>query len=292
MKKLDDLERILIKKAQNSFDLIHQDYFHYDMGLNKNIYYHYTNKVGLKGILSTKTIYLRNYKSLDDKRELHYAIDRLSSWLVKQEKNNSFLKDLRESMGLHLQIANSWRAILEKALLKMRCYSTSFCSSGNSLYLRKNYGSYAIGFKKEFFERVFLVLPDNKFINAPTKIFYSDKTLKQYLRRILAFIENNHYDYIDSKRALYLVFLSFLSLTYSQHKSPYFKQEKETRICRHFGILSDVDDEKCLLDFELNDIAKIVVSPIKDYKLNACNILKELGEGFEHIEVAISLKEF
>ncbi len=85
MKKLERcIEEIFVTEA----DKIHSDYN--KNKLPKTTLYHYTDGLGLEGILKNRVIWFKNYINLTDKDEIHYSMDTVKDAVNQCLKKSSF----------------------------------------------------------------------------------------------------------------------------------------------------------------------------------------------------------
>lgn len=131
----------IFKKLDEDLEKIHNKYN------EKPPLYHYTIYEGLKGILESKTIWLSDYRCLNDPTEIHYAL----SILIDHIKIKSIQKTFKTK--------ELWEKIIDKypEFIKANdIYICSFCRQPDYLPAWRWYGDngkgFAIGFRKEYFE--------------------------------------------------------------------------------------------------------------------------------------------
>jgi hypothetical protein len=106
------------------------------------ILYHYTNRVGLVGILSNNNIWACNFKELKDETEFTYSCELVLSVLkkVKSKCESEIVTDFIE----RLEYAFNWY------MVNYNIYVACFCGDGNSIIHWDEYAAngagYAIGF--------------------------------------------------------------------------------------------------------------------------------------------------
>ena len=107
--------------------------------------FHYTNSVGLRGILSTNTIWLTDYRFLNDARELEYGKNRASEILVQMKE------DATTEFQLQLD-----RIEDKLSSPEIFCFVACFCSVDDLLSQWRGYAEDTIGYSIGFDTKLLL----------------------------------------------------------------------------------------------------------------------------------------
>ncbi len=121
------------------------------------VIYHYTNLIGLRGVLQGKNIRAGRYNRMNDPSEVRHAVCVLGRWRIKRRF---------EDAGP----AEKWGAHIMDLYEQYPHYIVSFCEDGDSSTQRETYGHYAIGFRTERLRQKVNLRTGGQF----TKMDYSD----------------------------------------------------------------------------------------------------------------------
>jgi len=147
--------------------------------------YHYTTVDGLRGILSSGSIYASHVLYLNDSSEVKHALDFASNCLAQIEKSAI------EVHGVPAKRLCDYGHFFfkgAKILWDEDVYVTSFCEEGDLLSQWRGYamGGFAILFAPLLSDRKFLVWGDGATKSTIAKVMYGDAEKKEALTRILA----------------------------------------------------------------------------------------------------------
>lgn len=283
------------------------------------VVYHYTDWIGLQGILKTQELWLTDVAHLNDTSEVKYAIRELKKLILSTEFEPEQLKEFWEnSLDLLTKIMPNF----------INFYIASFCGEPDNLYAWRAYSNdgagFAIGFKPEFFENLKKSVSPSF---ASSKVYYDDDNLDELNSHITQLV---HAVNIDVKPLLPEVNALFSSrdflnniagdfysalmplLVSIKHKA--YKDEHEHRIY-HFSdnslgnskFFSPGDNHsaphlnprrRILHRFDLNNIAEIWVGPRLSYEyakrdlLNILDQLKRDGHKLDPIDIKESFIQY
>lgn len=204
-------------------------------GYPLNGLYHYTDLIGLEGILSTRRLWLTRYDSLDDKREIKHA----HSEAIK----------LFQDYASQSQHKNFWDSYVEKFknVFDLGDYFIgSFSSAPNNKKLWKDYaesGGVAIKFRKEYFTPIASMSKKNKRYNYATiqQIDYQVDEFKKRLEHLVRHIDNlleDENDNLDLELKSRLT--TYLLTDMPTLKENEFSDEQECRLYQ-FGFKPEIN---------------------------------------------------
>jgi len=248
---------------------------------NKDVY-HYTDKEGLKGILTKKALWLTNYIHLNDSSEILYGLDYVRSYVSKGLPKCRFSKKL---------FSNA-KQILEK---NANVFVTSFCCESDYLPAWQTYAvdgkGFSVGFKSSFFIGATSKTGDQPDFGR-SKVIYlcgeeKDKLDEKLLKPLVNIIKLIKKESHPRKRERYQAeIFSNIMLALYVIKHPAYKGELEHRIYSFAGkndanqnfYVPDSSKYRRYFSFETNCISEIWVGPQENFEQAENNILKILDE--------------
>lgn len=291
--------------------------------------YHYTNWLSLKGILETQSIWLSDYKYLNDTSEVKYAIKIISDYVLRKCSEN-----------MRTPFWEPHFALMEKIAFEF--FICSFCERDNYLYAWRSYANdgagFSIGFKKEFFksapiEKDSQISPinnlgktQNPLLFGRTKIYYNIEELLPSIDELISITEEDlgGIDLLNvtpssiieiNKTALYFTATLLPYLTSIKHKA--YSEEHEYRLYEFAdnkndtqkfftpGIFAEAphlsSKKRSYFAFDLSCISEIWIGPRLNFEHAKSDILKILHalkieghavDGIEIIPSGIPYKNF
>lgn len=223
--------------------------------------FHFTDKKGLNGILTSKSIWLTNTKELNDFSERIYANVLFTALLLKIDDKN--VKFLRNNLSTEDILYENF------SVLECDTYSASFCKEFNNEHLWKNYADDKKGVAIEFNEQYLSEYFKNKFTTQMISlrpVFYG-VNVEQFLKIInivTGFSFGRTSNEIAKNRlhfALYIASGVFKDEKYKNEKEYklYFKNEYVDNYVQKYPMyeLTRIENEKNLkylgLKNEIND---------------------------------------
>ena len=212
---------------------------------------HYTNDEGLRGILSTRELWLTNVFNLNDPSEIKFGVNRAIEILNKLSKNGT--SDQRYFAD---RFSHIYRNSIERAAHFFAC---SFSKNSDELGQWRAYGDdgrgYSIEFKTELLEKAFELehqpVPgtnsvfDVRYNNAEivkiqTKLVSSAFPLINLpqQKQVTVKQKNNFLEKLSSLLAMYVL----QSSLYFKHEG--YRAEEEYRFLQTFNYLLPVPNEK------------------------------------------------
>lgn len=195
--------------------------------------YHYTNAAGLKGIITSKKIWLTDIRFMNDANELTYAISLIRSIIKESEHVNEDhkaffdkLKDFSDPFGDAFNV-----------------YAACFCEEGALLSQWRNYGIYSIGFdvtntiRIEKHPRMLA-----SWMGAiMRKVIYKKKKQEQILRALIdqmfklfkSQLGTSHKSYEQLAQDYALNFANYIMEFVLSFKDEVFSEEREWRIIHY-----------------------------------------------------------
>ena len=156
--------------------------------LPKSHLYHYTGEEGFNGILQSGEIWLREYRSLKDKKEVDYLIS-LSKNVIK-DSLESYASDEK---NLLLELLDQYE---NQEIWPV--YTVSLSVDPNNEHLWKKHGDnkkgFAIGFNREFHKPDEEIKDDEQNSFVVSNIIYKEKIAEQKLKKLLNLIIRMFHD--------------------------------------------------------------------------------------------------
>lgn len=280
-------------------DKARQIYNDYSKGkIPQSTLYHYTNLNGLEGILKNRELWFTEYKKLDDREEINYAISTTKNEIKKFYQISSFKCFWSNFLNIY-----------PNHIKYHSVYTASFCEKADYLPIwNKKYGNfgkgYSIGFQESYFQPPEHIKPNDSCVIS-LKINYGEDNFKSLITRFFKISDDLLNCFIDKrvgKRKKDIINISLGAELASQiiPLMPGLKQERfsdemeyrlyemefkinnkcypvEIPVCRKIGDKT-IKSEK----FNYNDICEIFVGPclnFNDEKTRIENILKFSGYG-------------
>lgn len=270
--------------------------------------FHYTDMESIESILKSKTLWLSEYRDLDDKAEIAHGLDfmRLTGrWMPISVNEKDVLDDIDQEVRRMLTkkgVAHLFSFAKPDHLVMWRLYA----ANGEGL---------AIGFRKEFFEHKDKKHPDEKSFGSsrvfyemredcliPENIGYVELRLQNTYRIAIKLLhqargENNEHRFQEVLMNLATVLLTVSMII----KSPDYSFEEEYRIFS----MADRDDQRqkksvtvrektkdiVEFEFDMEDVCEIMIGPAsKHTKEDVEEMFKKLGLQSElsHIKITKS----
>ena len=212
-----------------------------------NFLYHYTNIEAALSIIESGSIWLTDYKGLNDKSE--------GELLYKELKKNTSNKKDKE------KIENDY------SLLTQNTFVSSFSSYGNLLTLWRGYGRVALGFdyckllsRPEVEDKNGVEYQTSGLIRQHCR-YLDDNEIKKYAQIVLARGKSTLTESYD---------LLTIGSDFFDVKHPAFIDEREIRIlCYLYNKnphISDTGKKYIKLNFDTDALKRIVVGPSKEQK--------------------------
>lgn len=299
------------------YRILQEDSFNINFGSeSNNIVYHYTSIQGLDGIINSNSMWMTDFKYMNDYKEISHGVGLVENLVNDLEKN-----DIYNNKEEYFQI---WKRFIKKGIKKRICISCFSVDNGDSLSQWRGYGNngsgISIGFKSNS------TFWDYQPLASLRKVIYDTDEQNRILKNILHtyltvpdWEENKSRKFISSKKIAKRCISSFYEyITYFKNNS--FKDEQEVRWVyksdknylkmaklkkpkKEFRISNNkiipylssrnIPESKSkygLKREKLLPIVDIVVGPQKDADLVVCGI-KELlkSKGYKNVEVRKSL---
>lgn len=195
------------------------------------VLYHYTDLVGLNGILENNCVWASNINFINDSTEYIYGVEifKEAVELVKKNIKNEYLYEiLKEISG-------------KKDIIKDNVFCISFCENNDLLSQWRGYsnsGGVAIGFENSFlsYARSFI---ENKctmsMSSKPCKVFYGNSKGIQVFGELIMLIdnfitENAEIETMRKNKVIDYILLSAVSELAPLFKNEAFQEENEWRI--------------------------------------------------------------
>lgn len=148
--------------------LVHNDQLGLRLNRSQNHYvYHYTNVVGLRGIIDSRSIWASDYHFLNDASEIVFGLQILEMLTASRHGiagyfDNELRQELLMALAMTIEGRNNYYV-----------FSASFCRKGNLLSQWRGYSGQdgiAIGFRRDFLERR---ARNNGFVSGPVHYYFS-----------------------------------------------------------------------------------------------------------------------
>lgn len=299
------------------YRILSEDSLNIDFGSKtNNIVYHYTNIQGLEGILNSNSLWMTDFKYMNDYREINHGLELVDDILQELEK-----KSLYKNKEEYFKI---WKKFVKKGVKKRICISCFSADNGDSLSQWRGYGNngsgISIGFKIDstywnynpiaVLNKVIYDTDKQKMILENIIHTYlvvsewEDKNVKKFLKpeKMAKRCISSIYEHITYFKDNSFEDEKEVRLVYKEDKS-FFKIAKLNKPKKEFRIsdnkiipyLSSKNIPKFNKEYartkdEILPIYDIVIGPQKDADLIMCGI-KELlkSKGYKNVKVRKSI---
>ena len=265
------LDNILNNLDQQIKKEIHS-YFLY---IPKNPLYHYTNVEAFKNIIASRKLWMTDYRSLDDKKEIKYVFKILKKDIMEFYK--LFPKELLKRLKYHF---NNTIDIFTLSACKVRdhaCMWKKYTANGTG---------FAIGFKPDYFEPSDLLQNQEHVVTI--KIHYDRQDIRSIIEKLFNLVNSSLYkksyseEEVDKINLCLLSHICTLVPAIKPDKQEY-KEEHEHRLYRiqiksnglifpkgqkEFKIKTNLNNDKNYIEsskFAHKKICEIILGPNCSY---------------------------
>lgn len=278
----EEIEKSIYKSSVN---LIEQ--YHLSEKINEvSILHHYTNSVGLMGIVSGQELWFSDARCLNDGSELIVGLSIIKDCLIEYgEKTKKF--DSNTALHIHTYVINSVSSLLPVV----------FCMSEGSNILNqwRDYGKDTVSYSISINVKS-LISSNLNFKPILIKVIYDFDKIKsmcmQLINTIFDAFDNYKFTEFTSKNAHQVLVhagfeLAWLSLNF---KHPAFEAEREWRL---LGFRNETQNINEIKAFRASSFGVIPVYKLKKLDGNKLDIVKVTIGPCNHFDVTrLGLREF
>jgi len=177
-----DVHEVIQGRLKRCFDII--DGFTAKLDAALGTVYHYTNRAGLWGILSSGKIWLTDIYGLNDPSEVTHGIKcALKILAIESKKESQAVKDFADNI-----IATFEREDIKNvAFFSVACFSKTYKDLGQWRAYGDDGNGFAIGFDGKLLENTFGITNGEKLTNRDTfPITYDDEKLCEIYKKIIS----------------------------------------------------------------------------------------------------------